>query len=98
MQTLIAKTAAIAAVTAIAAALGAAVPAAASDHLADAAGAPGAGQRGFGNPVAENPSGTSGPHADPATVPGEGNPAAGTDTTTPAVDRDLVGERSGQGG
>lgn len=82
-------------IIAIAAALGLAAPALASDHLANGANAPGADQRGFGNPVAENPSGTSGPAAKPGTVPGEGNPNAGQDLDTPSVDRDLVDDRSG---
>ena len=67
----------------------------ASDHLFNAATAPGAAQRGFGNPVALNPSGVSGPAAQPGTVPGEGNPNAGQDQTTPAVDLSLVTIRSG---
>ncbi|HJW75284.1 MAG TPA: hypothetical protein VJ787_06395 [Thermoleophilia bacterium] len=67
----------------------------ASDHLFNAANAPGADQRGFGNPVALNPSGVSGPAARPATVPGEGNPNAGQDQTTPAADLTFVSVRSG---
>jgi hypothetical protein len=70
----------------------------ASDHLFNAANAPGAAQRGFGNPVALNPSGVSGPAARPGTVPGEGNPNAGQDQTTPAVDLSLVSVRSGGNG
>lgn len=70
-------------------------PATASDHLFNAAHAPGAAMRGFANPVAGNPSGTSGPRAMPATVPGEGDPKAGADTGTPAVSLDLVSVRSG---
>jgi hypothetical protein len=72
-----------------------AVPALASDHLADATNAPGAGQRDFANPVAQNPSGTSGAAAQPATVPGEGNPNAGADQSIPAVDLSEVSVRSG---
>jgi len=64
-------------------------PALASDHLANATGA-----TGF-NPVAQNPSGTSGAQAQPGTVPGEGNPNAGVDLGTPAVDLNEVDERSG---
>ena len=70
-------------------------PALASDHLANAAGSPGATVRGFANPVAANPSGMSGAAAAPATVPGEGNPNAGADLGTPAVDLTLVSARSG---
>ena len=72
-----------------------AVPALASDHLADATNAPGGGQRDFANPVAQNPSGTSGPAAQPATVPGEGNPNAGVEQSTPAADLSEVNARSG---
>jgi hypothetical protein len=72
-----------------------AVPALASDHLADATNAPGAGHRNFANPVALNPSGTSGAAAQPTTVPGEGNPNAGVDQSTPAVDLAEVEARSG---
>ena len=72
-----------------------AAPAFAHDHLADATNAPGAGQRGFANPVAQNPSGTSGAAAQPATVPGAGNPNAGVDQGTPAVDLSQVNTRSG---
>jgi hypothetical protein len=72
-----------------------AVPALASDHLANAVNAPGADVRGFLNPVAGNSSGISGAMARPATVPGEGNPNAGGDQSTPAVDLSLVNQRSG---
>lgn len=72
-----------------------AVPAFASDHLFNAATAPGADVRGFSNPVARNPSGISGAMARPGTVPGEGNPNAGQDQGTPAVDLGLVNTRSG---
>ncbi|HJW74610.1 MAG TPA: hypothetical protein VJ787_02915 [Thermoleophilia bacterium] len=86
-------------VSLLALALAVLAPAAlASDHLFNAANAPGAAQRGFGNPVALNPSGTSGPVAQPGTVPGEGNPNAGQDQTTPAVDLSLVSVRSGGNG
>ncbi|MFA4964507.1 MAG: hypothetical protein WC709_02570 [Thermoleophilia bacterium] len=67
----------------------------ASDHLFNAATAPGAAERGFTNPVALNPSGVSGGAAQPGTVPGEGDPNAGQDLTTPAVDLSLVTVRSG---
>ena len=70
-------------------------PAFASDPLFDAANSPGAAQRGFANPVAANPSGTSGAAAMPGTVPGEGNPFTGQDQGTPAVDLGLVSVRSG---
>lgn len=79
-------------------ALAALAPAAlASDHLFNAATSPGAAQRGFTNPVALNPSGVSGPAAQPGTVPGEGDPKAGQDRTTPAVDLSFVLVRSGHG-
>lgn len=71
-----------------------AAPVMASDHLFNAANAPGATMRGFTNPVGANPSGTSGAMAMPATVPGEGDPKVGGDQTTPAVDLDLVNVRS----
>lgn len=67
----------------------------ASDHLFNAANAPGALHRGFANPVAQNPSGTSGAMARPATVPGEGDPKSGLHTVTPSVDLSLVFTRSG---
>lgn len=70
-------------------------PAVASDHLFHAANAPGAAVRGFVNPVANNPSGTSGAMAMPGTVPGEGDPKVGVDLGTPAVNLDLVNVRSG---
>ncbi|MDH4060828.1 MAG: hypothetical protein OEU94_08450 [Aquincola sp.] len=62
----------------------------ASDHLFNAATAPGNDERGFNNPVAQNPSGVSGPKAQPATVPGEGNPNAGQDRGTPSVNPALL--------
>ena len=71
-----------------------ALPAFASDHLFNAANAPGAAEREFANPVATNPSSTSGAAASPGTVPGEGNPAAGDDRGTPAANLDMVDERS----
>ena len=74
---------------------GAAAPALANDHLANAISAPGAAHRGFVNPVAANPSGTSGANAAPGTVPGEGDPKAGGDLGTPSVDLGLVSVRSG---
>lgn len=74
------------------------VPAFAGDHLANGAGSPGATQRGFANPVAANPSGTSGAAATPGTVPGEGNPSAGLDLGTPSVDLAVVNTRSGGNG
>lgn len=64
--------------------------ASASDHLFNAATAPGADERGFTNPVARNPSGVSGPKSQPATVPGEGNPNAGGDTGIPSVNPELL--------
>lgn len=69
--------------------------ASASDHLFNAANAPGAEHRGFANPVALNPSGHSGAMAMPGTVPGEGDPKVGQDQTRPAVDLSLVPLRSG---
>jgi len=79
--------------TFVAAALGATLfagTAIASDHLFNAATAPGNDNRGFGNPVAQNPSGVSGPKSQPATVPGEGNPNAGQDRGTPSVNPALL--------
>jgi hypothetical protein len=64
-------------------------PALASDHLANATAASGS------NPVTSNPSGVSGAKARPATVPGQGNPNAGQDTTVPARDLGCVFVRSG---
>jgi hypothetical protein len=64
--------------------------AAASDHLFNAATAPGSDDRGFGNPVAQNPSGVSGPMSQPATVPGEGDPNAGQDRGTPSVNPEFL--------
>jgi hypothetical protein len=72
-----------------------AAPALAHDHLFNAAHAPGAAMRGFANPVAGNPSGMSGAMADPATVPGSGDPKVGVAQGTPAVDLSLVWVRSG---
>jgi hypothetical protein len=72
-----------------------AAPALAHDHLFNAAHAPGVADRGFANPVAGNPSGVSGAAAQPATVPGAGDPKMGVDTGTPAVDLSLVNARSG---
>lgn len=80
----------------IATALGIAGPALASDHLSHAGNAPGAGNRGFDNPVTDNPSGVSGEKADPASVPGEGDPNDGNATGTPSVNLDLIGQGSGQ--
>lgn len=65
----------------------------ADDHLFTAAGAEGSDERGFANPVASNPSGTSGPAAQPATVPGLGDPKVGEDTGTPAVSLEVLLER-----
>jgi hypothetical protein len=62
----------------------------ASDHLFNAATAPGSDDRGFGNPVAQNPSGVSGPKSQPATVPGEGNPNAGQDQGTPSINPEFL--------
>lgn len=66
----------------------------ASDHLFNAATSNGADNRGFANPVAGNPSGTSGAAAQPGTVPGEGNPNAGGDLGTPSVDLGMVSIRT----
>lgn len=49
------------------------------------------------NPVGGNPSGTSGPASDPASVPGGGDPNDGIDLGTPSVDRDLVDDRKARG-
>jgi len=70
-------------------------PAAASDHLFNAAHSNGVGARGFVNPVANNPSGMSGAAAAPGTVPGEGDPKMGVDQGTPAANLGLVSARSG---
>jgi hypothetical protein len=45
--------------------------------------------------VTTNPSGVSGSKARPGSVPGEGNPNAGQDTTVPARDLGCVFVRSG---
>ena len=45
--------------------------------------------------VTTNPSGVSGAKARPGSVPGEGNPSAGQDTTVPARDLGCVFVRSG---
>ena len=58
--------------------------ASANDHLfnaTNAANASGSNQRGFTNPVTSHTSQPS-----PTTVPGQGNPNAGADQDTPAVD------------
>jgi hypothetical protein len=65
----------------------------ADDHLFDGATSPGASVRGFGNPVAANPSGTSGAASQPGTVPGLGNPDAGQDQGTPSFDCLSLAER-----
>jgi hypothetical protein len=70
----------------------AAFPAVASDHVVNAANSPGADDRGFTNPVTTNPGEAQG---DPGTVPGEGDPNSGAQTGTPAVNLDLVDDRSG---
>ncbi|MCV2866404.1 hypothetical protein [Defluviimonas sp. WL0075] len=74
----------------------------ADDHLANGATAPGAAARGFANPVAANPSDTSGGASDPGTVPGLGNPNAGADRGTPAFDpvslEERLAERAGPQG
>lgn len=64
--------------------------ASADDHLFNGATSQGADDRGFTNPVALNPSGTSGAMARPATVPGLGNPNAGEDQDTPAFNPDTL--------
>lgn len=65
----------------------------ADDHLFDAAHSNGVDERGFANPVAQNPSGTSGAAAQPGTVPGLGNPNAGADQGTPSFDCSSLAER-----
>lgn len=67
--------------------------AAADDHLFDAAHSNGVDERGFVNPVAGNPSGTSGAAAQPGTVPGLGNPNSGADQGTPSFDCASLAER-----
>jgi len=64
--------------------------ASASDHLFNAATAPGADQREFVNPVVHNPSGVSVDNARARTVPGEGNPNAGQDRGTPSVNPEFL--------
>ena len=66
-------------------------PALASDHLANASDPDHAGF----NPVAQNPSEMSGDKSKFTTVPGEGDPSAGVDQETPAVDLNEVDGRSG---
>ena len=83
----------VAAGVALISALGVAGTAAADDHLANGATSNGADSRGFGNPVANNPSETSGSKAQPGTVPGLGNPNAGADQGTPSFDCDSLIER-----
>lgn len=65
----------------------------AHDHLFDAAHSQGVDQRGFTNPVAFNPSGTSGGAAQPATVPGLGNPNSEPGQGTPSFDCETLGDR-----
>ncbi len=65
----------------------------ADDHLFNASTSSGASERGFTNPVAGNPSGTSGPAAQPSSVPGLGDPKVGEDTGTPAFGGDALCER-----
>lgn len=74
-----------------------AAPALAHDHLFNAAHSSGVDNRGFINPVANNPSGTSGAMSQPATVPGGGDPKVGVDQGTPAVNLADVWIRSGHG-
>ena len=66
----------------------------AHDHLANATSSNGVDARGFANPVAANPSGTSGPASQPATVPGLGDPKAGLSTGTPSFDLDSLCART----
>jgi hypothetical protein len=63
-----------------------ALPAFADDHLANAANANGAAERGFANPAGGNPSGVSGPASQPGSVPGLGDPNSGVDQGTPSFD------------
>lgn len=65
----------------------------ADDHLFNAAHGAGVDERGFANPVAQNPSGTSGGNALPGTVPGLGDPKVGEDTGTPAFSQEALCER-----
>lgn len=65
----------------------------ADDHLFNGATSEGADNRGFNNPVAANPSGTSGAAAQPGSVPGLGSPNAGADQGTPSFDPDSRDER-----
>jgi hypothetical protein len=88
---------AIRSIVAVALALGAltagAGAASADDHLFDAAHSSGVDERGFTNPVAGNPSGTSGAAAQPGTVPGLGNPNTGADQGMPSFDCVSLAER-----
>jgi hypothetical protein len=74
-----------------------AFPAAASDHVVNAAGSQGSDDRGFTNPVTTNPSDGKA-QGDPSTVPGEGDPKSGAGGEPPAVNLDLVDDRSGEHG
>lgn len=65
----------------------------ADDHLFNAAHSAGVDERGFANPVANNPSGTSGGSSLPGTVPGLGDPKVGEDTGTPAFSHEALCER-----
>ena len=94
------RTALISGLAAAGLALGGA--ASAHDHLVNGATRNGADNRGFANPVAGNPSGTSGGASQPGTVPGLGDPNSGGATGTPAFDCEtlelrLAARSSGQG-
>ncbi|MBE9553893.1 MAG: hypothetical protein IMF05_10565 [Proteobacteria bacterium] len=65
----------------------------ADDHLFSAATSEGAGTRDFNNPVAGNPSGTSGAQAQPGSVPGLCDPKAGADTGTPSFSAETLSDR-----
>ncbi len=65
----------------------------ADDHLFNAAHSNGVDARGFGNPVAGNPSGIAAGHSLPALVPGLGDPKVGHETGTPAFEADVLCKR-----
>lgn len=91
-RTSVARTLAACAVAALAV-VGGAAASHADDHLANGTSSAGADDRGFANPVAGNPSGTSGAASQPGTVPGLGSPNAGLETGTPSFDCPSLAER-----
>ena len=67
----------------------------AHDHLSNGATSAGADVRGFGNPVAGNPSDGTSRVSDPGTVPGLGNPKGGRNQGTPSFDSEALDTRLG---